>query len=177
MNEVNALIRKAAAGDSDTFETLMQNYLRILYNFILLRVSSKEDTDDIVQDVMLSVWLNLPSYNYDSSFKTWVLGIANHKINDFFRIKYRKNEEDIDDHIDSLSEDDFAGDSEEKLDLRSAVSELKQSEKELLFMIFNAQLSYSDISYITGVPVGTIKSRMSAVKEKLKEKLGEAYYG
>lgn len=177
MNEVNALIRKAAAGDSDTFEKLMQNYLRIVYNFILLRVSNKEDTDDIVQDVMLSVWLNLSSYNYDSSFKTWVLGIANHKINDFFRRKYRRNEEDIDDYIDFLSEDDFADDSEDKLDLRSAVSELKQSEKELIFLVFNAQLSYSDISYITGVPAGTIKSRMSAVKKNLKKRLGEAYYG
>jgi RNA polymerase sigma-70 factor (ECF subfamily) len=50
---------------------------------------------------------------------------------------------------------------------------LKPQEKELIFLIFTAQLSYIEVEAITKIPLGTIKSRMASIKSKLKKQLVE----
>ncbi|HIZ55635.1 MAG TPA: RNA polymerase sigma factor [Firmicutes bacterium] len=158
----------------------MRKHLNILYHFIRLRVSVPEDVQDIVQDVMLSVWQSLASFQENARFKTWVLGIANHKIQDYFRKKYRRKEENMEDPAAFQN----AGEGEESVeraiirtDMRQAVAALKQADQELVFLIFHAELNYAEISQLTGMPTGTIKSRMAGIKAKLRQSLGEKYHG
>lgn len=170
------LIEKAVAGNSCAFEELMRNYMKSLYNFILLRVPNDEDIKDIIQDTMLSVWQNLGSFDSKSSFKTWVFGIANNKVNDYFRRLYRYRADPINEDFDLCDDYDFTEKSTIGTDVTRAVLGLSSKDKELVHLIFNEQLSYSQISEIIGIPTGTIKSRMAAIKEKLKKRLGEGYY-
>jgi RNA polymerase sigma-70 factor (ECF subfamily) len=172
-----SLVEKSAEGDKNAFETLMRDYVKILYNYIYLRVPNGADAEDILQETMLSAWRGIGSFNYASSLKTWVMGIANNKINDFFRNSYRFRTETLDDQAEVSDGCDFTKRAVIRGDLQNALSSLEPEEKHLVYLIFNAQLSYPEISQVTGIPVGTIKSRMSAIKEKLKKRLGEGYYG
>ncbi len=171
-----SLIEKAKE-DKKAFESLMKDYVKVLYNYIYTRIPNSSDIEDIIQETLLSAWKGIGAFNYSSSFKTWLLGIANNKINDYFRTRYRHSNENLATFEDYPDEADFTEGSDKKSDVSRAVSMLNPGEKELIHLIFNAGLNYSEISTLTGIPPGTIKSRMSAIKEKLKKYLGEDYYG
>ena len=61
----------------------------------------------------------------------------------------------------------------ESIDIQQAIHTLSQIEQELLFLVFTAQLTYPEVSKVMQIPVGTVKSKMSSVKEKLRRKLQE----
>lgn len=76
---------------------------------------------------------------------------------------------------DTDSGEDMAAGISERLDAAKAISSLGAGERELVYLIFEAGLTYAQVSEATGLPVGTIKSRMSALRAKLKRQLGEGY--
>lgn len=155
----------------------MRDYVKILYNYVYTRVPDSGDIEDIIQETMLAAWKSIGTYNASSSFKTWLIGIANNKINDYYRHRYRNRTETLEGQGEITDGYDFTEHTAVKNDVKQALSVLDDDEKHLVHLIFNVRLSYSEISEITGIPTGTIKSRMSAIKEKLKKRLGEGYYG
>lgn len=154
----------------------MEPYNKILYNYILSKVSSAEDVQDILQETILAIWQGLDNYKGDSSFKTWIIGIARRKVADFYRGHYKDknfyNLEELDMRkIPNESNPlDHAIDS---MDIENSLSTLTPEDRELLFLIFNASLSYKEIESITEIPEGTIKSRVHYLKKKLRPLLVE----
>ncbi len=166
MNE-SELLAKAKGGCTQSFERLMLPLINPLHGYIVRSVG-EDSTADILQDTMLSAWQGMPSFGEQSSLKTWVFGIARRKIADHFRKTYRADTDDIDDHADIAAN---SSDIDAALDLSAAVEALSAHEHELLTLIYNAELTYPEISEITGIPTGTIKSRMHAIKSKLRKQL------
>jgi RNA polymerase sigma-70 factor (ECF subfamily) len=86
-----------------------------LYPFLRRRVVPRPDViEDILQEILLAAWQALPTYRGDSSLQGWILGIARHKIDDYYRRRIR--EEDISEEEDSALEPAFAPMPEEQLD-------------------------------------------------------------
>lgn len=174
INDID-LIKKAKIGNQKAFEQLMNVYMKSIYNYILTRVSIKEDVKDVLQDVMLGAYQSLKGFKENSSIKTWLYGITRRKIADYYRLKYTK---------DSLTtpilvNEDYSSDDDEyekvinKVSIHYALEKLSIDEKELIHLIFIEQLSYREIEEITEIPIGTIKSRVHSIKEKLKYLLKE----
>lgn len=177
-DDFDNLLNKAQKGDNASFEKLMNCFMKIIYNYILVHVSNKEDAKDILQETMLGSWQGLKSYNGQSVFKTWLIGITRRKIADYYRRIYKTKEhefEDIDDfgEYEYLLNENESTDILSKIDVKNAVDTLSLADKELVYLIFNAQLSYSEIETITKIPIGTVKSRMFSIKSKLKNQLKE----
>lgn len=128
----------------------------------------------MTQETVLAAWLGIKSFDGQSALKTWLFGIARHKLADFLRRKYRQETEEFD-CADLPDEAFIADDIAERTDVERAVAGLSPSERELVFLIFSACLSYAEISSVTGLPEGTVKSRMSGIKNKLRKQLGEGY--
>lgn len=173
-----SLLKKSQKGDNESFEKLMNCYMKIIYNYIILHIPNSEDAKDILQETMLAVWQGIENFNGQSVFKTWILGITRRKIADFYRRLYKTKErefEDIDDYdeYEYLSDDNAVNNILSEIDVKNAVDTLKPQEKELIFLIFTAQLSYNEVEAITKIPLGTIKSRMASIKSKLKKQLEE----
>lgn len=165
------LIEKARYADRKAFEELMTNYLKILYNYVSHCIGSKEDVGDIVQETMLAVWKGLPSFHHQSAFQTWVLGIARRKAADYYRTVYRQKTIPLSDCEDTiLSEDEFDR-INDGLTLHQALAALSKTEREIVFLVFDAQLKYAEVSQLMGIPVGTVKSKMSGIKAKLSRQL------
>ncbi|WIV12865.1 RNA polymerase sigma factor [Proteiniborus sp. MB09-C3] len=163
-------------GNTVAFEELMNPYIKILYNYILSNISSTEDIKDILQETMLAAWQGLKGFKRNSSFKTWVIGITRRKIADFYRKHYNSNYfetlefKDIENISSSFDQIDNMIDC---IDIEKSFATLSLQDRELLFLIFNAQLSYTEIANITGIPKGTIKSRIHYLKYKLRPLLEE----
>lgn len=166
MNE-QELIREAVKGSHSDFESLMSNYMKDLYNYILIRLKSKDDAMDVMQEVMLGVYQSIKYFNGDSSFKTWLFSITRRKIADYYREQYKNETEPIDNYLNSLSyNNEF--DLLSKISIQAVIDSLPLDEKELLYLIFTQQLSHKEIEEITNIPIGTIKSKMYYIKAKLK---------
>lgn len=154
----------------------MKPYMKILYNYILSNVSNTEDVKDIFQETMLAIWQSLASFNGNSSFKTWIIGIARFKVADFYRKSYKDNNLHTIYNESSTKEfqtDDYTSQVLDSIDLKNSLKTLSQKDKELLFLVFSAQLTYKEIEKVTGIPEGTIKSKIYYIKEKLRPLLRE----
>lgn len=149
----------------------MSSYLKIIYNFIYSHVGIKEDIKDIVQETMLAVWNNMNTYENKSSFKTWVLGISKRKIADYYRNNKKNNSCFLSDYDNCIKSEDEFKRVDITIDVRRAIDTLSETDIQLVFLVFYAQLTYSEISETLNIPVGTIKSRMSSIKAKLKKQL------
>jgi len=72
----STLISNTLNGDIQSFALLVQAYQGQLYNFIYKMTKSKEDTEDILQDVFVKVYNNLYKYNNNYRFSTWIYSIT-----------------------------------------------------------------------------------------------------
>lgn len=169
-------LNEAKRGNVKAFESLMNHYMKILYNYILSNISNSEDVNDVLQESMLAIWQGLKGFKGDSSFKTWTIGITRRRIADFYRKYYNQNHferidfEEIENHISTRDE---ISNVISKADIDKSISTLSERDKELLFLIFNVQLTYGEIEEITGISKGTIKSRIYSLKSKLRPLLSE----
>ena len=154
----------------------MEPYNKILYNYILSRVSNAEDVQDIFQETILAIWQGLDNYKGNSSFKTWTIGIARRKIADFYRLHYKDKDFHSLEEIDmekTPSELNSLDHAIHSMDIKNSLNTLASEDRELLFLIFNAGLTYKEVENITGIPEGTVKSRVYYLKKKLRPLLIE----
>ena len=160
------LIQRTIQGDRDAFELLMAPYVKALGGYIAYRAKNQSDASDILQETMFSVWRSIGSYKSESTFKTWAYTIARRRLADF----YRKDESHLplSEFGDALPAEDDFGKSITRMDVKSALSKLSDKENELVHLVFHAGLSYTEVSEVMDIPAGTVKSRMAAIKAKLK---------
>jgi len=138
----------------------------MLYNYIKIKTSAKEDIEDILQNVMLAVWQSLDKYSAQSSFKTWIFSIAKHKIADFYF--ERQTKIDLNTELsDDIANDNIFTEINDKLDLYAALSKMPEEHRELIYLVFNAGLTYEEIQALTGIKTGTVKSRIHYIKKTL----------
>lgn len=133
----------------------MNQYMKILYNYILTSISNKDDVNDVLQETMLGIWQGIKGFKKTSTFKTWIIGISRNKINDFYRKHYNRNNFEVMEFGEIENKICVSNDIEniiDQVDIEKSLSTLPQIDRELLFLIFNAQLSYTEIQSITGIP-------------------------
>jgi RNA polymerase sigma-70 factor (ECF subfamily) len=101
--------------------------------------------------------------------------VARRKVCDFYRKACKHELVPLDLAQDALQENPIEQ-MAEAMDLRRAIQCLHRADQELMFLVFSAQLTYQEIAEILEIPVGTVKSRVSALKTKLRTlcKEGEA---
>lgn len=85
---MKSISRAQVGGDNvNEFEQLLQENIVSLTRYVKYKVNDKHDAEDIIQEVCLAATLKYDSLKNHSFFKAWLLGIANHKCNDYYREK------------------------------------------------------------------------------------------
>ena len=158
------------SGDENALTTLINRHQTKIYSFIYSKISDRDISDDIFQDTFIKVIKTLKSnsYNEEGKFLPWVMRIAHNLIIDHFRRNkkmpmYRETEEFS---IFSLMtdksltiENQMISDQVES-DLRKIIEELPEDQKEVLVMRMYQDLSFKEISELTGVSINTALGRM-----------------
>ena len=154
------------------FEKLYQDYSGKVYSLARFKGLSEADSQDIVQDTFAAVFAGYHSFQNKASVKTYIVSIANNKIADFYRKRYKRGETELDEEIAAAPRDERVI---EKTDVAAQVEELNSEQKELLHLIFTQGLSYGEAAAVMNIPAGTVKSRMYAIRNTLRQGLGEGY--
>ncbi|MBC7607040.1 MAG: sigma-70 family RNA polymerase sigma factor [Burkholderiales bacterium] len=164
------LVKNYVAGDESALSSLISRHQSKIYGFIYSKISDRDITDDIFQDTFIKVIKTLKSnaYNEEGKFLPWVMRIAHNLIIDHFRRNkkmpmFRETEDFsifsiMTDNSMSI-ENQMITDQVEK-DLKKIIEELPQDQKEVLVMRIYQDLSFKEISELTGVSINTALGRM-----------------
>lgn len=164
------LVKQYVAGDESALSTLIDRHQSKIYGFIYSKISDRDITDDIFQDTFIKVIKTLKSnsYNEEGKFLPWVMRIAHNLIIDHFRRNkkmpmFRETEEfsifSIMTDNSMTIENQMITNQVEK-DLRKIIDELPHDQKEVLMMRIYQDLSFKEISELTGVSINTALGRM-----------------
>ncbi len=149
------------------FEKLLQENLVPLKRFVNFKINNKYDAEDIIQDICLTALLKFETINNTSAFKAWLISIAKHKINDYYRKKATK----LEIPLEYIYESTFGASRfgiTEQITVNDTLASLKDKEKQILYLYYLKNYSQKDISEKLSLPLGTVKSRLHYAKEKFK---------
>ena len=186
--EESRLVRRLRARRAGAFEMLIARYQGQVLNLVYRMLGNREEAEDLAQEVFITVFKRIETFRGESSLSTWIYRIAsNHCIN---RRKYLSRRR----HYDSRSIHDIGDRSElgggrlpvstrparpdEMLEglqmeraIQRAISGLDEDQRLVLVLRDIQSLSYDEIAEITGLAIGTVKSRLHRARMALKEKL------
>lgn len=179
MNE-QQLVEKASSGDKRAFEELFRLYEQKIYNFALRWTGDPDDALDASQEIFLRVYKYLPGFKKQSAFSTWIYRIAVNVCHDIYISK--KNEilslDGEEGYRESVPDIRYSPENEfERRVVREILKEgilsLDEKQKAIIIMRDLEGLSYEKIAEILDLNSGTVKSRISRAREKLRIKLVE----
>jgi RNA polymerase sigma-70 factor (ECF subfamily) len=176
------LIKKCQAGDTASFEKLVELYSDRAYAVAFGVMGNPHDASDMTQEAFIKVYENIKKFNFKSVFNTWLHRIVKNTCIDEIRKRKRKNEISLDSKY-------YSGDGEYTMQIADnspGVQETleKQETEDMLWDALNTLdekhrlvivladikgYDYNEISEITELPLGTVKSRISRGRTKLAE--------
>ncbi|MGI6380999.1 MAG: RNA polymerase sigma factor [Anaerolineae bacterium] len=183
MNEPQ-LIARAQKGDLDAFNDLVFHYQDMAYNVAYRVLGNEDSASDATQDAFIKAYKALHQYR-GGSFKAWLLRIVTNCCYDLLRTAQRRPSTPIDD----LVEDDEHSDILENTDdespedwvdreelgrlIQRGIAELPPDQRTVLVLSDIEGMPYEEIAAVTSVALGTVKSRLSRARAKLREFLTE----
>ncbi|WP_353535944.1 sigma-70 family RNA polymerase sigma factor [Cognatishimia sp. WU-CL00825] len=161
--------------DRAAFGRLFDFYAPRLKGFVMRSGVSAAQAEDIVQEVMLTVWRKSALFDPQrAQVSSWIYQIARNRKIDVQRKENRPVPEEL--VLDGEAQED-AGQvvalEQETQTLRAALAKLKPGQREMVEKAYLGELSHSEIHAETGLPLGTIKSRIRLGLEKLRHELKE----
>jgi RNA polymerase sigma-70 factor (ECF subfamily) len=172
MDDDLQVIGRVLAGDVDSFRLLVRRYEGPVFRLARNLLPDPGDAADMAQEVFLAAYQHLASYDpRRSAFATWLLTIARNKCYGALKKRRPVARADLPEEADLRTPDRQAAEEELSRQLDAALAALP-FEQQTAFVLAEIQgLSHEEIGHIEGVPVGTVKSRLSRAKEKLRSLL------
>ena len=164
------LVKNYIQGDENSLEILINRHKSKIYNFIFSKVLDRDTAEDVFQETFIKVIRTLKngSYNEEGKFLSWVMRISHNLIIDFFRKSNRMPKFQPSDDYDIFQFiKDAVPNVEIKLinqqvvdDLKKLILQLPNDQKEVINMRIYRDMSFKEISDITGVSINTALGRM-----------------
>ena len=171
-----ALLRRIGRGDEDAMAAFYREHGRVVLAQVLLVVGDRVLAEEIVQDAMLAVWRGAGSFRGESSARSWVIAIARRQTRDRLRARRLRVVDDAflaDQPGSGPGPEVTALDRAELAEVRGAIRELASSHREVLGLVFGSGLSLPEVGGVLEIPVGTVKSRLTAARTALSRILDE----
>jgi len=175
------LVQRALAGDLDAFNNLVELYGEYLYSTTVRTVRDRDVAEDAVQEAFLNAYRNLARFS-GSSFRSWLTRIALNAATDILRKRKRRPVEPYPEwEDDSWQPPAPEAENPERLSLvaqqRRVLAQAMNTitlDQRTAIILFDVQgYDYTEIAEMTGVSVGTVKSRIHRGRLALRESLGD----
>jgi RNA polymerase sigma-70 factor (ECF subfamily) len=180
------LIERLVARDEAAFNALVRSYQQRVFALLVRITGSRAEAEDLAQEVFVQVFKAIGSFRGESKLSTWVYRIAvnlSKNRSKYLRVRHTGQEEQLESLDDRASltqarrpnmpsierpDELMAGHQLERI-VQNAILELEPSFRECLVLRDIEDLSYDEIETITGLPEGTVKSRIHRARAQLKE--------
>ena len=174
-----ALMRRIVEADETALGALYDRWVRSLYSLVLHLLKDPDEAEDVVEETFWQAWKKADSYEPSKgAVSTWLLTIGRRKALDRLRAKRRSGADTVSGDFSFADLPSTAPDpsmevegAELREQVRNALSELPDEQREVLELGYFSGLSQSEIAEATGQPLGTVKTRMRLAMQKLREPL------
>lgn len=178
MDADRSLVDAAADGDREAFDELVRRYQGPVLNLIRAMGASGTDADDLVQEAFVRAWRSIGGFRSDSTFRTWIFGIAINVVRSH-RVKQARSrllfwspaagQDPAADPLDRPSGDEGV---EALLVMRQgidrALATLPEELRTAVVLRDVQGLEYREIADVLGVPIGTVESRIFRARQRLR---------
>jgi RNA polymerase sigma-70 factor (ECF subfamily) len=179
------LISKALDGSQRSWERLVRRHETMVYNYCLRMTRNTSDARDLLQEVFLAVYRHLPSYRNEGQFRGWMMRIAANKTMDLLRARQRSPKLSTDEAaIESVLQwqapdyhnpDQAYEQDNDRRRIHALMQSLPPEQRLVVELKFFQHSTFEEIAVQTGTPVNTVKSRLYASLQKLKDTLEERH--
>jgi len=175
--EVEDIVDRAAAGDTEAFGRLYDIYADRIYRHIYYRTSSVEDARDMTHDVFIEAWQALPRYKRtETPFLGWLFTICRHTVIDYYRTKkdyaYLDNEIVLADS--GKTPEELAEAQYTQQEIRRAILKLPYDQQQVVLLSFIEGFDYKEIAAILDKSEGNIRVIVHRALKKMREIMGGA---
>jgi RNA polymerase sigma-70 factor, ECF subfamily len=181
-----ALIERCLAGDEAANATLVFEHHRLVLGLATHLLGDREEALDLSQEVYLRVFRTLHRFRGQSSLRTWIFRIVVNQVRNrqrWWRRRARSKQVSLDEHIrehgemvlgaDARTPDRELARKELGRRLKLALQHLPFEQRTALVLREVEGLRYEEIAFSLGLPVGTVKSRLTRARQALREELGD----
>lgn len=159
------LVKKAIKGAKEALLKLIMDKKDEYYGLAFIYMKNKDDALDALQEMIVVLYREIVKLKKKEAFYSWSKTIL---VNICKRELKRKNKENKEEKDDEYIEGSYSN-VEDKIYLKELIEKLNEDQKEVIKLRYYLDCSYNDISEITGVPLGTVKSRISKGIDKLRK--------
>lgn len=159
------------------FETWVVENGQSLLRFINKQVRNKELSEDLYQEVLISAFMAMPSFEYRANLKSWIYKIAMNKCKDYWR-KQKTTQKFWEEKVYFYESDSVIPSTEESVvnkcsqeEMIETINELPDMYREPLLLFYYKEWSLIEISSSKNIPLSTVKTRMRRAKFQLKERV------
>jgi len=169
------LVAVGATRNRDAFIRVFEHFAPRVKSFLMKGGLTQELADELAQETMLTVWRKAASYDpRQAAASTWIYTIARNKRIDYLR-KAARPEPDANDPLltpDTILQDEALGRLEQERALSEAIRQLPEEQARLIRKSFFEEKNHAEIAAETGIPLGTVKSRIRLGLQRLRRNLG-----
>lgn len=181
MTTDGGLWSRIAAGDAGAFEHVYHQHADRVHGYAYRRSGSWDIADEITSGVFLEAWRRRTQVDLepDEAILPWLFGVARNLLLNAGR-KNQRYQRFLSTHVPQESMPDFADDVADQLDsrqqldlLRLALEHLGDDDRDLLLLCVSEGLTPSEVAIALGIPAGTVRSRLSRARARLRTLLTE----
>jgi RNA polymerase sigma-70 factor (ECF subfamily) len=180
------LMLRVQGGDTDCFDVLVERYKVRLFNYLLRLTNSRDDAEEIAQEAFVRAYIHAEKYKTIAKFSTWLYTIATNLVRNRVRARSRapqlvslwarmRNDSDEERLIDipdtQRSPDDTINDHELSEIISKAIQRIPEKYRESFVLREVNDLSYEEIAAVTGLKLGTVRSRINRARNYFRQVL------
>ncbi len=174
----NEIISKVLSGDNQAYAGLVNRYQSYVFTLTLRMVKSREDAEEVAQDVFIKAYKYLADFKGASKFTTWLYTIVHNTCISFLRKKkldiHSLDNEKVFETIDNQDSGMKANMIEQKSKLamvNDAIGLLNPDDAQIITLFYKAEQSLEETAQILGIEINTAKVRLHRARTRLKEKM------
>ncbi len=172
------LVQAAVEGDGEAFGRLVVRYQNLVAGVAWRYGVRREEIEDVVSEVFIKVYGNLPQYRPDYPFATWLYRLAaNHVIDHSRRLKKERGRTEMPDQVSDQRPGAQQGlETDERAALlKAALDDLDPRYREVLFLVYVEGLKIDETARVLGLPDGTVKTRLMRGRDALRKNLARRH--
>ena len=181
-----SLIERSCKWDVHAYDVLVRRYERVMFQLAVRLTGNSDDAADIAQEAFIRGWNHIKAFRREAMFSTWMHRIVVNVFLDHRKKNRNKKHISLEQSIDANQEattmdipDTAAGpealalETEQQVALHNALMELPEAQRTLMVLFHIQEKTYEELVEITGLPLGTVKSRLNRARLALREKLSK----
>lgn len=170
MNEEDiALIRAARSGSTEAFTVIVKNYKNFVYRIILTTLQSRQDAEDVSQEVFIKAYRSLHKLRDEQTFPSWLAQITTRTALDWVQSKHQNQTVELD--SERFVTQDVQSGMNARLDLEQALRQLSVEHRLVTLLRAVHGFDYEEIARILDIPIGTVRSRLHNARMHLRQLL------